>query len=144
MIFTVKQTFKHSKGRISSLHNDIALLKLQGSVKIGENIWPICLPTRPYFDPRAIKTGFGETDKDMLSQHLLKDEVGRLDQQICTNFYGEYFNETTMMCYEHQTERRNTCVVRLNLRQFLKSIFLILFFVHNFRLTKVYFSFFCD
>ncbi|XP_070509420.1 trypsin-1-like isoform X2 [Chironomus tepperi] len=107
MILTVKQTFKHSKDRISALQNDIALLKLQGPVRSNGNIWPICLPTRPYYDTRAIRTGFGEIP----SQNLLKDVVSKFDQQVCKDSYGDRFNETTMLCYGHQTERTSNCII---------------------------------
>ncbi|KAL7042188.1 hypothetical protein ACKWTF_001055 [Chironomus riparius] len=108
--FTVKQTFKHSKDRMSALQNDIALLKLQGSVKGNDNIWPVCLPTRPYYDTKAIKTGFGETGSGGSSQNLLKDIVTKFDQEFCKESYEDHFNETTMLCYGHQSGVRNVCV----------------------------------
>ena len=116
--FTVKQTFKHSKDSMTALQNDIALLKLQGSVKTNDNIWPVCLPTRPFYDTRAIKTGFGETGNGISSQNLLKDIVTKFDQEFCRDNYGDNFNETTMLCYGHQSEGRNFCIVSVNSNEF--------------------------
>ncbi|KAL7042185.1 hypothetical protein ACKWTF_001054 [Chironomus riparius] len=112
LFLLVKQTFKHSKGKWSSLHNDIALLKLQWSINFDENILPACLPTRPYYDTKAIETGFGENgiDYDTSSQKLLKDEVRKFNQQICKDLYDEKFNESTMLCYGHNADRKDFCI----------------------------------
>jgi len=82
------------------------------SVKIDEHIWPACLPTRPYYDTKAIVTGFGKTGRGILSQELLKVVVDKFDHQTCKDMYEERYNETTMLCYGHSTE--NSCIVSLD------------------------------
>lgn len=38
------KVFVHENYQPGSLQNDIALIKLERPVPLGENIWPICLP----------------------------------------------------------------------------------------------------
>ena len=111
VLTTISQTYKHPRGEISSSHNDIALLKLQDTVKINEFILPICMPTRPYYNERGIVTGFGETGRGVLSQKLMKVVLERFDHQNCKgNFEGNY-NEDTMLCYGHHKQRKDSCTV---------------------------------
>lgn len=116
VITTVNHMFEHPKGDLSSSHNDIALLKLQESVKIDEFILPICLPTRPFYDTKAIVTGFGETGKGKLSNKLMKVVLERFDHTNCKGIFERNYNEDTMLCYGHHTQRKDSCAVSVNLR----------------------------
>lgn len=111
MVSTITETFRHSKDSLSSIHNDIALLKLQEAIKIDEFILPACLPTKPYNDATAMVTGFGDNGRGTLTQNLMKVVIEKFDHETCKNIYEEKYNETTMLCYGHHTERKDSCQV---------------------------------
>jgi len=113
VVSTVKDIFRYSNKKSTSYFNDIALLELQESIKIDEFIFPICLPTKPLHNAEAVVTGFGETGTGILSQKLIKVEIQKFDHQTCKDAYEEKYNDTTMLCYGHRTERKDSCGVSL-------------------------------
>ena len=107
----VDQRYKHPRGDLSTLHNDIGLIKLQESVTLSEFILPACLPTRPFYNDKATVTGFGETGKGVQSQKLMKVVLERFDHENCKNIYEGNYNEDTMLCYGHHKQRMDACNV---------------------------------
>ncbi|XP_070509424.1 venom protease-like [Chironomus tepperi] len=105
----VSQTFKPPRGDYSSSHSDIALLKLQEPVKLSEFILPICMPTRPFYDNKGIVSGFGENGKGILTQRLMKVVLEKFDHKNCKGSFEKNYNEDTMLCYGHHTQRKDSC-----------------------------------
>ncbi|KAL7042197.1 hypothetical protein ACKWTF_001058 [Chironomus riparius] len=122
VLHTVEKTFRHPRGDFSTSHIDIALLRLQSSVKMNEFVFAACLPTRPFYNDNAIVTGFGHTGKGVQSQKLLKVGIERFDQQICKDIYERRYNQETMLCYGHQTESKDACAVSLNFYELFKAM----------------------
>lgn len=60
----VRRIIAHSEYNPLSYNNDIALMELDASVNLNQNIWPICLPSPTYDFPAgqdAWITGWGAT-----------------------------------------------------------------------------------
>ena len=72
------------------------------------------MPARPYYDAKAIVTGFRDTGTGNLSQKLMKVIVDKFNHQACIDQFAEKYNESTMLCYGHHTERKDTCIVSLD------------------------------
>lgn len=61
---SVKRIIAHSDYNPFTYSNDIALMELDANVTLGQNIWPICLPSPTYHFPvgcEAWITGWGAT-----------------------------------------------------------------------------------
>ncbi|XP_070509411.1 venom protease-like [Chironomus tepperi] len=112
-IYNIKETFKHPNYNERTFNEDIALLKLDGTVPIDEHILPICLPTEPSEDLKAIATGFGNTKSGSQSDVLLKVTLERFTHDECRESWPEDGNiqidENTMLCYGHHTQRKDIC-----------------------------------
>jgi len=80
------------------------------------------LPTRPYYDEKAIVTGFGKTGTGILSQKLMKVVIEKFDHQECKDAYEEKYNGSTMLCYGHKTLSRDSCGVGINIAYFRKNL----------------------
>jgi secreted trypsin-like serine protease len=108
----VSEIFQHPSYNSSDYQNDIGLLKLQSEVKFSNRILPGCLPTQLYSTETAIASGFGLTGfKEDISINLLKVTLDRFTIQECADVYRNSINGTTMLCFGHRTERKDTCNV---------------------------------
>ena len=56
-------------------------------------------------------TGFGDTGRGVLSGKLLKVVLEKFSQPECNDMNNGTFNEATMLCYGHRTERKDSCTV---------------------------------
>nr|XP_039251101.1 venom protease-like [Styela clava] len=84
----------------SSTHDgDIAVLKLNKPAKLSYYVHPICIPRSPsekqpqqqyYRDYKnAIVIGWGKTESENYSQHLLKTRVGIKNHDVCVQRYRD-------------------------------------------------------
>nr|XP_020643950.1 haptoglobin-like isoform X1 [Pogona vitticeps] len=69
---------------------DLALLRLQRKVPIGETVMPICLPQKDYIEPGRVGfiAGWG---RNVLMEHptsLRYVQLPVVDQEICTAYYA--------------------------------------------------------
>ncbi|KAM7405386.1 hypothetical protein PAMP_012653 [Pampus punctatissimus] len=76
----VKRIIAHRDFNKITLNNDIALMEMDSSVTLNQNIWPICLPSPTYDFPPGQKawiTGWGATrEGGNVATILQKAEVG--------------------------------------------------------------------
>lgn len=117
-VYNVKEKFEHPNYNDQTFNEDIALLKLDGTVPINEHILPICLPTTQHEDFKAIATGFGRLQSQgKQSDTLMKVNLERFTHTECKASYPEDGNvkiiEDTMICYGHHKERKDICKVRM-------------------------------
>ncbi|CAG9797987.1 unnamed protein product [Chironomus riparius] len=117
-VYNIKKTFKHQNYNEQTFNEDIALLKLDGTVPIDEHILPICLPTMQYEAEKVLATGFGVTQTyGQQSEVLLKVTLESFLPTDCKAAFPEdgivQFDEQTMLCYGHHRERKDTCRVRI-------------------------------
>ncbi|CAG9797988.1 unnamed protein product [Chironomus riparius] len=115
-VYNIKETFKHPNYNERTFNEDIALLKLDGTVSINENILPICLPTKQHNDFKAMAIIRSHTYGKQ-SEILMKATLERFTHTECKNFYPDDGNmlidEKTMLCYGHRIENMDTCRVRI-------------------------------
>lgn len=76
----------------AGLKNDIAILKLRGTVQFNDYVRPICLPslTAPrsdFSEVPLIVAGFGKTENADSSRIKLKTEVRGITNSACNEFY---------------------------------------------------------
>lgn len=73
-----------------SLSNDIALIKLRGSVEFNDFVRPACMPTedRNFENVELIVAGFGKTESSEKSRFKLKTEIVGVSNQACQNVYA--------------------------------------------------------
>jgi Trypsin len=108
----ISEIIEHPKYDKVKTQNDIALMKLQSEVKFSNRVFPGCLPTQPYTSEKAMASGFGLTGtRESLSTNLLKVTLEKFTFQECASTFPRLINETTMLCYGHHTERKDTCNV---------------------------------
>ena len=117
-VYDIKKLFKHPNYNDQTFNEDIALLKLDGTVPINEHILPICLPTKEHDDYKAMATGFGRTQTSgQQSDVLLKVTLERFSHTECKDSYPDdgivQIVEDTMLCYGHHKERKDICRVRI-------------------------------
>lgn len=63
----VKQIISHPEYDPKTYDNDIALMELENSVSLSQNIWPICLPAATHEFPAGQTvwiTGWGKTKEE--------------------------------------------------------------------------------
>ncbi|CAG9797979.1 unnamed protein product [Chironomus riparius] len=114
-IYGINEKYKHENYKQQTNNNDIALLKLNDTVKFNENIFPICLPSKLY-ESDAILTGFGRTGgKEATSENLLKVGLQHFTYSYCRELFNvrsERVFRDTMICYGHRTDKKDACQVR--------------------------------
>ena len=80
----VKAVKVHENYNKNNYHNDIALLQVEGSIKFGKHVEPLCIPSQGYeFDINAkcFAAGWGHTSfKGHSSREMLELEVSCLHQ----------------------------------------------------------------
>ncbi|KAM9299264.1 mannan-binding lectin serine protease 2-like [Gastrophryne carolinensis] len=105
--------------------NDIALIKLKNKVPIDENILAICLPTK---DDRfriteaeednhgGLVSGWGVTERQLPSKHLLYVQVNIINQEKCAATYNQkstsdkqYTVTENMICAGHEGGGKDSC-----------------------------------
>ncbi|CAG9797989.1 unnamed protein product [Chironomus riparius] len=133
-IYNIKETFKHQNYNEQTFNEDIALLKLDGTVPINENILPICLPTKQYDDFKAIATGFGRTQTyGQQSEVLLKVALESFTHSECKESYPDdgivQIDEETMLCFGHHSQRMDICRVRMV--DLFKFLMITMFIAHT-------------
>ncbi|XP_011620138.2 suppressor of tumorigenicity 14 protein homolog [Takifugu rubripes] len=106
---TNEWTVRHSVKRIIAHHdynpftysNDIALMELDANVTLGQNIWPICLPSPTYHFPvgcEAWITGWGATREGGLPVSVLQKAAVRLiNSTVCKTLMSDEVTEG-MLC----------------------------------------------
>jgi hypothetical protein len=137
-IYNIKEKVAHPNYNADTSNEDIALLKLDGTVPINEHILPICLPTQQHEDFKAIVTGFGRTKTaGPQSKFLMKVTLEKFTHDECKQAFPEDGNiqvdKDTMLCYGHHKERKDACRVRilssLSLPYFITDFFFIKIFL---------------
>ena len=112
-VFTygVEEIIAHSDYTPRTLNNDIALLKLNGTVKFTEFLYPACLPTSQPENDKAIVTGFGRTGRfDENSDILMKVFVEKFSQSDCQNILKKIrIDGNSMICYGNKTHQGDAC-----------------------------------
>ena len=81
----VKAVKVHENYNKNNYHNDIALLQVEGSIKFGKHVEPICIPSQGYeFDTnvKCFAAGWGHKSwKGHSSREMLELEVSCLYQE---------------------------------------------------------------
>ncbi|XP_036960339.1 suppressor of tumorigenicity 14 protein homolog [Acanthopagrus latus] len=97
----VRRIIAHSEYNPLSYNNDIALMELDASVNLNQNIWPICLPSPTYDFPAgqdAWITGWGATREGGLAATVLqKAEVRIVNSTVCKSLMSEDVTDR-MLC----------------------------------------------
>lgn len=87
----ISKVFSHESYNSRSLGkpNDIAILKLQTSIRFTDFVKPICLFGFPYQDDGLTATviGFGKTENGTGSEILLKTDLDVVNNQKCSRNY---------------------------------------------------------
>ncbi|XP_050321265.1 LOW QUALITY PROTEIN: serine protease snake [Bactrocera neohumeralis] len=81
----------HPKYKSFSHYHDIALIKLESSVKISSKVHPGCLWQLPHINiPTMVATGWGRTAfRGSRSDKLQKVELNMIDQNVCKRIYNK-------------------------------------------------------
>ncbi|KAL7042177.1 hypothetical protein ACKWTF_001048 [Chironomus riparius] len=112
-VFTygVEKNIKYAEYNARFMSNDIALLKLNGTVTFTEFLYPACLPTSEPNHDKAIVTGFGKTHRtDASSEKLMKVTVHKFDQTDCQIIIRQIrINKNSMICYGNKTHPADSC-----------------------------------
>jgi len=120
-IYGIEQIFMHPNYLFNQINyitkNDIALLKLNETVKFNEYLYPICLPTRQSEDQKVVLTGFGRTGKyEPQSDALLKVTVERFSHSECQKLIPKFkINPDSQLCFGNQTGAPGSCGVRIKI-----------------------------
>ncbi|KAG5666572.1 hypothetical protein PVAND_014590 [Polypedilum vanderplanki] len=110
LTFGVAKTFKYPEFNEILLNHDIALIKLNSTVRFNEFILPICLPTRDYDENKAIVSGFGSIGNyNGVSEKLMKVTLEKFSYEDCQNSFERLIDKNTMLCYGHHTEEKDSC-----------------------------------
>lgn len=129
--FNVLERIKHPDFRFPSKYNDIALIKINGSVKFNQYIRPACLPESEQFvisTKRVIASGWGKTDFNAPpSPYLQKVVLELFTHQECNATYSNDINrylrrgiiDETQLCAGSHFGRKDTCQVKKNKILFL-------------------------
>jgi len=114
-VFTygVEEIIVHSEYTARTYNNDIALLKLNGTVKFTEFLYPACLPTSQPENERAIVTGFGKIGRfEPNSDKLMKVIVEKFTQSDCQNILRTIkIDGNSMICYGNKMHQGEACQV---------------------------------
>lgn len=131
LTYEIEEIFRHPHfwlDRSISVQNDIALLKLNETVKFNEYLYPICLPTKQPEDKKAVLTGFGHTEKNEVSDALLKITLEKFSHSECQNLFETFkVNPDSQLCFGNQTGFPGGCKVSRFVCKFSKIILKIYF-----------------
>jgi trypsin len=116
-IFNIAKKHAHPDYNRRTNENDIALIKIRGSVNFTEHLYPICLPTSQIESPDVIISGFGQTGHNhQQTENLMKIVLNRFTQSECQDRYvNTQINPKTMLCYGSRRERKDACRVSISL-----------------------------
>ncbi|ALC41743.1 CG30082, partial [Drosophila busckii] len=84
-------------------HDDIALIKLKGSVSVKLHIKPICLPItqelqeEPKTLPQFKVTGWGKTESAEYSDSLMESNVPKVPRENCERAYNKEY-DSSIIC----------------------------------------------
>ncbi|XP_076238844.1 trypsin-7-like [Calliopsis andreniformis] len=97
-----------------NFENDIALLRLNERVPLGDTIRPICLPTvrdKLYVGTKAIAAGWGTLQEDGKPSCLLQEvDLPIMSLQECRNTkYSPRMITENMMCAGYQEGKKDSC-----------------------------------
>lgn len=118
--FDIAERIKHPDYTNRFKYNDIALIRLDASVKFNEYIRPACLPEYSSTGFNAFATGWGRIDFDrQQSTHLLKVELSLYTYQECNELYltikdrhiDRGILNDTQICAGSYIGRGDTCLV---------------------------------
>lgn len=117
--FRVAERKKHPDYKSKSKYNDIALLRLETDVTFNEYIRPACLPEHSSIDLIATATGWGQTEYQSQSSHLLKTELILSTHRECNALYSivksrhldQGILSETQICAGRQFGQEDTCYV---------------------------------
>ena len=117
LTYGIEEIFMHPNYLSNQINyiikNDIALLKLNDTVKFNEYLYPICLPTIQPEDQKAVLTGFGRTGKyEPQSNALLKVTAQRFSHSECQKLIPKFkINPDSQLCFGNQTGAPGSCGV---------------------------------
>lgn len=109
----VKQIFQHPGFDLSTVDNDVSVLKFTMPVKFTDNIKPINLPTpNQNFDNKiAVCSGWGRTDNNGGTTNTLKAvELEVYSKQQCDAIYIDRLT-THMLCAGDMSGVKDACTV---------------------------------
>ncbi|XP_015509702.1 melanization protease 1 isoform X2 [Neodiprion lecontei] len=94
--FLVEKSYAHSGYNREKLHNDIALIRINGDADFQpDSVRPICLPignAATIQRQKLIVTGWGTTESGYRSQDLLKVKLPVMPNPKCASFYNNLSN----------------------------------------------------
>ena len=115
--YRVKRLIMHGRFHLDNMYNsDIALLKLEKAIKLGDKVNSICLPSQAYEEPRTSKlvvVGWGATKYQDTDLPVILQEVTleRISDGACAKKYKEKSN----VIYKSQvctwTKNKDACQV---------------------------------
>ncbi|XP_017042955.1 CLIP domain-containing serine protease B9-like [Drosophila ficusphila] len=108
----VENAFVHEKYKRYSEHHDIALLRLQSSVRYTDRIKPICLPNAFFSlkDHDLFVAGWGYTGLQIKSHKLLSATVKETNFKVCFDqFTHKKFRNDTQLCVSGKSGVEESC-----------------------------------
>lgn len=120
LLVNIAERVKHPQYTSKFKYNDIALFRLDISLKFTEYVRPACLPELSKIGFTAVATGWGRLDYNRpLSTHLQKVELDLYTHQECDDLYAvldsRYINKgianDTQLCAGTYSGRGDTCQV---------------------------------
>lgn len=118
--YTIVQRVNNPSYSSRHAEDDIALYKLNETVKLNRYVIPLCLPqTGAQTTREAIATGWGRTGfADDVSEGLMKVTIEYFDQAKCNDIYeddekleGRGINWSKMVCAGSTNKTGDTCNV---------------------------------
>lgn len=115
--YKVKRILMHGRFHLDNMFNsDIALLKLDRPLKLGENVNGVCLPSRAYEEPHTrqlIVVGWGarkyqDTDLPVILQEVTLD---RISDGSCAKRYQQRKNTIYKSQLCTWTKNKDACQV---------------------------------
>lgn len=129
--FDVIDTIRHPDFKSPIKYNDIALIKLNESVKFSQYIRPICLPDSNTIETgRAIATGWGKLNYTGKTADVLQKVVLEIfTNEECNEKYRPHINRhisrgilnETQVCAGSHEKRKDTCQVSHFTKQSIDS-----------------------
>ncbi|KMQ89143.1 clotting factor b-like protein [Lasius niger] len=111
--FQVEKTIKHSGYSTTNYNNDIALIKLKGSIKFQGPMRPVCLPEqgKTFAGEKGIVTGWGATKGGgSISPSLQEVDVPILSNTECraTKYPSRKITDN-MLCAGYKQGGKDSC-----------------------------------
>lgn len=115
-IYGIEEIFRHPDFSPVKYSSDIALLKLNDTVKFNEYIYPICLPTTQSEDSKAIIAGFGSVSRHTsVSNDLLKATVEKFSNSECKDIFRNKRIDESLICYGNHSGPGGSCRVSIQI-----------------------------